>query len=95
MANFAYADMVGYIGNLQATIAAIECLDTCLGQIIDALQKFGGPILLTADHGNAEVMWDNERNQPHTAHATNLVPLLYFGDSKPNSRLTRCGPPFF
>lgn len=78
--NFANADMVGHTGNIHATIAAIEAIDKCLGQITKVLNEFGGQMLITADHGNAELMWDATTEQPHTAHTTNLVPLLYFGD---------------
>lgn len=80
--NFANADMVGHTGQLPATIAAIETLDTCLGKIYKALDKFGGQALITADHGNAEVMWDESHKQPHTAHTSNLVPLIYVGKRK-------------
>jgi 2,3-bisphosphoglycerate-independent phosphoglycerate mutase len=77
--NFANADMVGHSGQLTATIKAIEILDTCLGKIIHALQAVGGEALITADHGNAEIMFDNETQQPHTAHTQQLVPLIYIG----------------
>lgn len=77
--NFANADMVGHTGNLEATITAINELDTCLGEIYAALQQFGGQAIITADHGNAETMWDEQSNQPHTAHTTNLVPVIYVG----------------
>lgn len=77
--NYANADMVGHSGNLPAAIKAIECLDNCLGKVIAALQKVGGECLITADHGNAERMFDPETNQPYTAHTNNLVPLLYVG----------------
>lgn len=77
--NFANADMLGHTGNLQATIKSIEILDKCLGEIVDNLTQFGGQALITADHGNAEIMWDSSANQPHTAHTANLVPLVYVG----------------
>ncbi len=77
--NFANADMVGHTGNLSATIKAIETLDTCLGKIVNALQAVGGEALITADHGNAEIMFDDQTQQPHTAHTQQLVPLLYIG----------------
>jgi|JI9StandDraft_2_1071091.scaffolds.fasta_scaffold00290_16 2,3-bisphosphoglycerate-independent phosphoglycerate mutase len=77
--NFANADMVGHTGNLIATIQAIQTIDTCLGKIIIAMRRFGGQMLITSDHGNAEVMWDAEHQQPHTAHTTNLVPFVYVG----------------
>jgi len=77
--NFANADMVGHTGNFPATVAAIECLDTCLGRIYSALQAKNGEMLITADHGNAEKMYDPLTHQPHTAHTTDPVPLLYLG----------------
>lgn len=87
IANFANADMVGHTGNLAATIAAIESLDNCIGKIARALEEHGGQMLITADHGNAEVMWDEQTQQAHTAHTANLVPLVYVGD-KPVKFLT-------
>lgn len=80
--NYANADMLGHTGNLSATISAIEEIDNCIGKIVTAINSFGGSVLITADHGNAELMWDVEHNQPHTAHTTNLVPLLYVGPKK-------------
>lgn len=79
IANFANADMVGHTGNLEAAIAAIESLDNCIGKITKTLKEYGGQMLITADHGNAEVMWDEQAMQAHTAHTTNLVPLVYVG----------------
>lgn len=77
--NFANPDMVGHTGNLPATIQAIETMDHCLKRIIDALQAVGGEAIITADHGNAEMMFNHETNQPHTAHTHELVPMLYVG----------------
>jgi 2,3-bisphosphoglycerate-independent phosphoglycerate mutase len=77
--NFANPDMVGHTGVLEAAIAAIKAVDGCLGRCIDALLAAGGTALVTADHGNAEQMWDYELNAPHTAHTTNLVPLILVG----------------
>ena len=74
--NFANPDMVGHTGDLQAAITAVETVDNCIGRITDALVAVGGQMLLTADHGNCEVMWDDQANSPHTAHTTNLVPLI-------------------
>lgn len=79
--NFANADMVGHTGNFDATVKAIETLDNCLGKIWSALKESGGEMLVTADHGNAEKMVDNEKGQAHTAHTSNLVPLIYAGRS--------------
>jgi 2,3-bisphosphoglycerate-independent phosphoglycerate mutase len=77
--NYANADMVGHTGLLEATTAAIEVLDTCLGKVVAALQDVGGEALITADHGNAELMFDPLTQQPHTAHTVSPVPLLYVG----------------
>ncbi len=77
--NYANGDMVGHTGDLQAAIKAIETLDTCVGRVVKAMQSMGGEVIITADHGNAEVMFDKENNQPHTQHTTNLVPFFYIG----------------
>lgn len=77
--NFANADMVGHTGVMPATITAIETIDACLKRILEAINKFGGQAIITSDHGNAEIMWDDSSKQPHTAHTTNLVPIVYIG----------------
>jgi 2,3-bisphosphoglycerate-independent phosphoglycerate mutase len=77
--NYANGDMVGHTGNYEATVKAVEFLDHCLGRVADSLQRAGGEMLITADHGNAEQMIDPEADQPHTAHTCNLVPLIYLG----------------
>ena len=77
--NYANSDMVGHTGNLTATTRAVETLDICIGRVVNAMQKIGGEVLITADHGNAETMYDAINHQPHTQHTTNLVPLLYVG----------------
>lgn len=77
--NFANADMVGHSGNMSATIKAVEVLDECLGKIISALQAVGGEAVITSDHGNAELMFDDNTTQPHTAHTENPIPFLYIG----------------
>ncbi|MDF1732163.1 MAG: 2,3-bisphosphoglycerate-independent phosphoglycerate mutase [Minwuia sp.] len=73
--NFANPDMVGHTGDLAAAIRAVETIDTCLGRLADAIRKADGTLLITADHGNLEMMSDPETGQPHTAHTTNPVPL--------------------
>jgi 2,3-bisphosphoglycerate-independent phosphoglycerate mutase len=78
--NFANADMVGHSGKLDAAIKAVEAVDTGLGRIADAIGKAGGALVVTADHGNAEVMRDPVTGEPHTAHTTNPVPVLLFAD---------------
>ncbi|HSI23179.1 MAG TPA: 2,3-bisphosphoglycerate-independent phosphoglycerate mutase [Methylophilaceae bacterium] len=77
--NYANADMVGHTGNLPAAIKAVETVDICIGRAVRAMQKVGGEVIITADHGNAECMEDHTHQQPHTQHTTNLVPLLYVG----------------
>lgn len=77
--NYANPDMVGHTGDLQAAIKAIETVDTCLGRVVDAQLARGGEVLITADHGNAELMRDAVTGQPYTAHTMNLVPLIYVG----------------
>lgn len=79
--NYANGDMVGHTGFLDAAIKAVECIDTCLGRVIDALEGVHGHCLITADHGNVEQMSDESTGQPHTAHTSDLVPLIYIGDS--------------
>ncbi len=73
--NFANPDMVGHTGVLSAAISAMETVDNCVGRIVDALLDVGGCALITADHGNCEMMLD-ENGVPHTAHTTNRVPLI-------------------
>ena len=74
--NFANPDMVGHTGDLAAAIVAVETVDACVGELVAALEATNGQMLLTADHGNCELMWDNKAQSPHTAHTTNLVPLI-------------------
>ena len=79
--NFANPDMVGHTGNMDATIKAIEKVDKCVGQIVNATGEMGGSILITADHGNAEVMKGPE-GEPWTAHTINKVPLILIEGEK-------------
>jgi 2,3-bisphosphoglycerate-independent phosphoglycerate mutase len=76
LVNFANADMVGHTGVIPAVITAVETVDACLGAIIPALLAKGGAALITADHGNAELLIDPETGGPHTAHTTNPVPCI-------------------
>jgi len=73
--NFANADMVGHTGVIPAVVKAVETVDACLGQVVDAAARAGGVCLVTADHGNAETMLEPD-GSPHTAHTTNPVPLI-------------------
>jgi 2,3-bisphosphoglycerate-independent phosphoglycerate mutase len=77
--NYANPDMVGHTGSLPAAIKAVETVDAGLGRIAEAVQKSGGALLVTADHGNCEMMRDPETGGPHTSHTTNPVPLLLVG----------------
>jgi 2,3-bisphosphoglycerate-independent phosphoglycerate mutase len=77
--NFANADMVGHTGSLPAAIAACEAVDAGLARIVAAIRSAGGSLLVTADHGNAELMRDPQTGGPHTAHTTNPVPVLLLG----------------
>jgi 2,3-bisphosphoglycerate-independent phosphoglycerate mutase len=79
--NFANADMVGHTGRLDAAIAAVETLDTCLGRILETLKSVGGRAVITADHGNAEQMWDDGLEAPHTAHTSNPVPVILYDEA--------------
>jgi len=93
--NYANPDMVGHSGNFDATVKAIEAVDKCLGRVVDSIHKVGGELLITADHGNAEMMENQETHQPHTAHTTNLVPLIYIGRDfqlEPNGALSDIAP---
>jgi len=77
--NYANADMVGHTGSLSAAIKAVETVDTGLGRLAEAIRKAGGVLLVTADHGNCEMMRDPETGGLHTAHTTNPVPVLLVG----------------
>lgn len=81
--NYANCDMVGHTGIMDAAILAVQAVDASLQRIVDALQTVGGRMLITADHGNIEQMVDKETGQPHTAHTTNPVPLVYVGGDRP------------
>jgi len=77
--NFANPDMVGHTGRLDAAIRAVETVDQGLGRILEAIGRAGGAVLVTADHGNCELMRDPATGGPHTAHTTNPVPVLLVG----------------
>jgi 2,3-bisphosphoglycerate-independent phosphoglycerate mutase len=96
--NFANADMVGHSGKLEPTVKAVETVDACLGEIEKAVRAKGGAMLITADHGNAEMMIDPATGGPHTAHTTNPVPLIAIAEDakrytlKPNGSLRDISP---
>jgi 2,3-bisphosphoglycerate-independent phosphoglycerate mutase len=77
--NYANPDMVGHTGDLQAAIRACEAVDRGLGRVLEALEKAGGAMIVTADHGNCETMVDPVTGGPHTAHTTNPVPVIVVG----------------
>ena len=79
--NFANCDMVGHTGVFDAAVAAVEAVDTCVGKVVDKILSMGGRALITADHGNADQMYEPD-GSPFTAHTTNPVPLLLVGDSE-------------
>lgn len=85
--NFANGDMVGHTGILQAAVAACEAVDTSLGRIAEYMQSTGGTMLITADHGNAEIMVDPDSGDPYTAHSLSPVPLILLDDSHRNCSL--------
>lgn len=77
--NYANLDMVGHTGNFNATVAAVETVDDCVGKVLAAILEIGGVVVLTSDHGKAEQMIDHDNNQPQTAHTTNPVPCYFIG----------------
>ncbi|MBV9100093.1 MAG: 2,3-bisphosphoglycerate-independent phosphoglycerate mutase [Candidatus Dormibacteraeota bacterium] len=77
--NFANADMVGHTGDFEATVRAVMCVDECVGRIADAVLRAGGAVLVTADHGNAELKVDHRDGSPLTAHTTSPVPVILCG----------------
>lgn len=79
LCNYANGDMVGHSGIMDAAVAAVEALDTCIGRVVKAMLECGGEVLITADHGNAEQMLDRTTHQAHTAHTLNPVPFIYIG----------------
>ncbi len=96
--NFANADMVGHSGKIEPTIKAVETVDACLARIEKAVRTKGGAMLITADHGNAELMIDPATGGPHTAHTTNPVPFIVVAENaeqvtlKPNGSLRDISP---
>jgi 2,3-bisphosphoglycerate-independent phosphoglycerate mutase len=96
--NFANADMVGHSGKIEPTIKAVEAVDACLGRIETAVRARGGALLITADHGNAEMMIDPVTGGPHTTHTTNPVPFIVVAEDarkftlKPNGSLRDISP---
>jgi len=85
--NFANADMVGHSGKIPPTIKGVETVDACLGEIYNAVRQRKGAMLITADHGNAEMMIDPATGGPHTAHTTNPVPFIVVSEEAPRFTL--------
>ena len=77
--NFANCDMVGHTGVFDAAVKAVETVDECVGQVVEATLKMGGIAMITADHGNAEQMLQSDGKSPMTAHTTNVVPFILCG----------------
>lgn len=88
--NYANPDMVGHTGSLNAAIKACQAVDKGLGKITHALEKAGGVLLLTADHGNCEIMKDEKTGNPHTAHTTNPVPFIVADYGKDKKTFALC-----
>ncbi len=89
--NFANADMVGHSGKMEPTIQAVETVDRELGRIYNAIRQRGGSLLITADHGNAELLIDPVTGGPHTAHTTNPVPFILVSDTATPATTLRQG----
>ena len=80
--NYANPDMVGHTGSLKAAIKAVETVDGCIGKVVKAINEMHGNLIITADHGNCEQMIDYATGEPHTAHTTNLVPLVIVSENQ-------------
>ena len=89
--NFANPDMVGHTGNVEAAIKAVETVDSCVGKLVDKIIEKGGSAIITADHGNAELMEDVESGKTITAHSTNPVPFIVAGEEFKTSTLLEGG----
>ena len=79
VANYANPDMVGHTGNFDAAVKAVEVIDECIGDLIKVIVETNGVMIITADHGNVEMMLDEETGQPHTSHTTGPVPFVIIG----------------
>jgi len=89
--NYANADMVGHTGIFDAACSAVSKVDSCLARIVPEVEKRGGAVVITADHGNAEQLWDPESDQPHTAHTLNPVPIVFCSGDLQGASLRKMG----
>ena len=89
--NFANPDMVGHTGVMDAAVSAVHAVDECLHTVVDAIKKTGGRCIVTADHGNCELMWDEAQNAPFTAHTTLPVPCILVDDTRKDVALREGG----
>jgi 2,3-bisphosphoglycerate-independent phosphoglycerate mutase len=89
IANYANADMVGHTGNFEAAVRACEVIDECIGQVVDAAMSKKGRVIITADHGNIEQLIDYDTGMPHTAHTTNLVPVILVDEEHKRCQLNK------
>ena len=88
--NFANCDMVGHTGVFDAAVKAVEAVDTCVGKVVEKVLSMNGTVLLTADHGNADRMYETD-GSPFTAHTTNPVPFLVIGSRYADCKLREGG----
>jgi len=89
--NFANPDMVGHTGVMDAAVKAVHAVDECLNTVVEAIKKTGGRCIVTADHGNCELMWDEAQNAPFTAHTTLPVPCILVDDTRKDATLREGG----
>ena len=89
--NFANGDMVGHTGNFNSVVKAVEVVDECVGKVTEAALAKGYAVMITADHGNAEEMWDEKINMPKTAHTTNLVDFVYINPDEAHAKMAATG----
>ena len=89
--NFANSDMVGHTGVMEAAVKAVHAVDECTAKVVEAVKKTGGAAIVTADHGNSEMMIDPKDGEPFTAHTTNPVPVIYINDKDKNAKLREGG----
>ncbi|MFT7481059.1 MAG: 2,3-bisphosphoglycerate-independent phosphoglycerate mutase, partial [Gammaproteobacteria bacterium] len=89
--NYANADMVGHTGIFDAACSAVAKVDSCLARIIPEIEKRGGVAVITADHGNAEMLWDAKNDQPHTAHTLSPVPIVFCSQELKGAPLRKMG----